>query len=85
MNKKVALICGVSGQDGGYLASFLVNKGYEVWETSRVAEGVSFLNLLKLCVKEKIRFLSMLPEEFRSVLVALRKSQPVDLYYLAGQ
>ena len=29
-NKKVALITGVTGQDGAYLAEFLLNKGYEV-------------------------------------------------------
>jgi GDPmannose 4,6-dehydratase len=85
MNKKVALICGVSGQDGGYLASFLLDKGYEVWGTSRDAQGSSFFNLEKLGIKEDVKFLSMLPEDFRSVLVALRKSQPDELYYLAGQ
>lgn len=85
MNKKVALICGVSGQDGGYLASFLLDKDYEVWGTSRDALGSSFSNLEKLGIKENVKLLSMLPEDFRSVLVALRKSQPDELYYLAGQ
>ena len=33
MNKKVALISGISGQDGSYLAEFLLEKGYEVWGT----------------------------------------------------
>jgi GDPmannose 4,6-dehydratase len=32
-----ALICGVNGQDGSYLAKLLLEKGYEVWGTSRVA------------------------------------------------
>jgi len=85
MNKKVALICGVSGQDGGYLASFLLGKDYEVWGTSRDAQGAAFSNLEKLGVKEDVKLLSMLPEDFRSVLVALRRSQPDELYYLAGQ
>lgn len=30
-----ALICGIGGQDGGYLAKFLLDKGYEVFGTSR--------------------------------------------------
>ncbi len=85
MNKKVALICGVSGQDGGYLASFLLEKGYEVWGTSRDAQGSRFSNLEVLNIKGSIKLLSMLPEDFRSVFVALRKSQPDELYYLAGQ
>ena len=36
---KLALICGVSGQDGSYLARFLIDKGYIVVGTSRDAEG----------------------------------------------
>ena len=33
--KKCALICGVSGQDGSYLASYLLDKNYDVFGTSR--------------------------------------------------
>ena len=33
MDKKVALITGINGQDGSYLAEFLLEKGYEVWGT----------------------------------------------------
>ena len=36
--KKRALICGISGQDGSYLANFLLNKGYKVFGTSRDAK-----------------------------------------------
>ena len=85
MNKRTALICGVSGQDGAYLAQFLLNKGYSVFGTSRDAQGSSFGNLKKLGIKDRIQFLSMAPEDFRSVLVALRKSNPDEIYYLAGQ
>ena len=85
MSKKVALICGVSGQDGGYLASFLLDKGYDVWGTSRDAHGSSFSNLEQLGIKENVKLLSLLPEDFRSVMAALHKSQPDELYYLAGQ
>ena len=35
MDKKVALITGVTGQDGSYLAEFLIEKGYEVHGTIR--------------------------------------------------
>ncbi|MBQ0798499.1 MAG: GDP-mannose 4,6-dehydratase [Porticoccaceae bacterium] len=85
MNKKIALICGVSGQDGSYLARLLIEKNYEVWGTSRDAQGSSFSNLVRLEINEKVNCISMVPEDFRSVLVALRKSQPDELYYLAGQ
>lgn len=82
---KHALICGVSGQDGSYLAHFLLSKGYKVWGTSRDAEGSSFTNLQKFGIKNQIKVISMIPEDFRSVLVALRKSEPDEIYYLAGQ
>ena len=43
-----ALICGVSGQDGAYLAQFLLSKGYEVFGASRDAQMSSFANLQSL-------------------------------------
>ena len=85
MIKKTALICGVSGQDGSFLAELLLSKGYAVFGTSRDAQGSSFSNLRKLGIQNQITFLSMVPEDFRSVLVALRKSKPDEIYYLAGQ
>jgi len=80
-----ALICGVSGQDGSYLAQWLLECGYEVWGTSRDAEGSAFGNLHRLGIRVQVRVLSMVPEDFRSVFVALRASRPDEVYYLAGQ
>ena len=85
MKIKKALICGISGQDGSFLARFLLSKGYQVFGTSRDAQGSSFPNLTRLGIKDQIHFLSMVPEDFRSVLVSLRKSSPDEVYYLAGQ
>ena len=82
---RTALICGVSGQDGSYLAELLLKKGYTVFGTSRDVQGSSFANLQKLGIKDQISYISMVPEDFRSVLVALRKSDPDEIYYLAGQ
>ncbi|MFC3880942.1 GDP-mannose 4,6-dehydratase [Algoriphagus namhaensis] len=85
MNQKTALICGVSGQDGAYLAQFLLDKSYQVYGTSRDAQGSSFRNLKTLGIRDQVHLLSMDPEDFRSVLVAIRKSRPDELYFLAGQ
>ncbi len=85
INKRTALICGISGQDGAYLSQFLLGKGYRVFGTSRDAQGSTFYNLTRLGIKERVELLSMAPEDFRSVLVALRKSNPDEIYYLAGQ
>ncbi len=43
-----ALICGVSGQDGAYLAQFLLDKGYEVYGSSRDAQVSSFDKLVRI-------------------------------------
>ncbi|MFM9916357.1 MAG: GDP-mannose 4,6-dehydratase [Rhizobacter sp.] len=83
--KRRALICGISGQDGSYLAQWLLDHDYEVWGTSRDADGSAFGNLRRLGIRDRVRLLSMVPEDFRSVFVALRASRPDEVYYLAGQ
>ena len=50
MSQKVALICGVSGQDGSYLAALLLSKGYKVFGTSRDVQGSSFFNLKNIVI-----------------------------------
>ena len=82
---KRALICGVSGQDGAYLARFLFEKGYEVYGSSRDAQVASFANILRLGIKDRVRLESVSPTDFRSVLQVLMKVQPDELYNLAGQ
>ncbi|MFC1488318.1 GDP-mannose 4,6-dehydratase [Thermodesulfobacteriota bacterium] len=82
---KKALILGISGQDGGYLARLLLNKGYEVYGTSRDAQVVSFKNLKTLGIIDKIQLESVTPTDFRSVFQALTSIQPDEVYNLAGQ
>ena len=54
---KVALIFGISGQDGAYLANLLISKGYEVHGTSRDAEIAKFNSLLELGIKNNVTFM----------------------------
>ncbi|MDP3584902.1 MAG: GDP-mannose 4,6-dehydratase [Thiobacillus sp.] len=82
---KRALICGVSGQDGAYLAQFLLDKGYEVWGTSRDAQASSFANLSRLGILGRIKTVSMAANDFRSVLQAISQSEPDEIYNLSGQ
>jgi len=82
---KRALICGVSGQDGAYLAELLLTKGYEVFGTSRDAQLASFSNLLHLGVRDRVQTESMAGNDFRSVLQVLMKVRPDEIYNLAGQ
>ncbi len=82
---KKALICGVSGQDGAYLAKLLLEKGYTVVGTSRDAQVSSFRNLLRLGIRDQIKYESLVPTDFRSVLQVISKTQPDEIYNLAGQ
>ena len=83
--KKVALITGVSGQDGAYLAQLLLHKGYQVFGTARDAQTNSFSNLRKLGILNQVHLESMSLNDFRSVLQVLSKVKPTELYNLAGQ
>lgn len=80
-----ALICGISGQDGAYLAQHLLNKGYEVWGTSRDAQASGFGNLVRLGILDRVKTLSMAVNDFRSVLQAVSSSVPDEIYNLSGQ
>lgn len=80
-----ALICGIGGQDGTYLARLLLSKGYEVWGTSRDAQMSDFRGLRQLGVRDAVQLSSMAPTDFRSVLTVFNRVQPDEIYYLAGQ
>lgn len=83
MNK--ALICGISGQDGAYLARLLLSKGYEVYGTSRDAQVNNFTNLKALGIIDQVELCSMVTTDFRSVLQVISRIQPDEIYSLAGQ
>lgn len=80
-----ALIFGVSGQDGAYLAQHLLDKGYEVHGTSRDADLASFRNLERLGIRGKVTTYSAVPTDFRSVIQTVTRVEPSEIYNLAGQ
>ena len=82
---KRALISGISGQDGAYLARHLLNEGYEVVGTSRDAQLSSFSNLQRLGIRDRVQVHSMAPTDFRSVLQTIMRFEPTEFYNLAGQ
>jgi len=83
--KKRALICGISGQDGGLLSKFLLDKNYIVFGTSRDINANNFANLVHLKIKNNVILLNMSPEDFKSVFVTIKESNPDEVYFLAGQ
>jgi len=82
---KRALICGVSGQDGAYLAKLLLDKEYDVYGTSRDVQVSALRNLEYLGIRDRLKLLSMSLTDFRSVLQVLSQVQPDEIYNLAGQ
>lgn len=84
-SKKRALICGIGGQDGPYLARVLLEKGYEITGTSRDAMATSLSNLTRLGIREQVRTVSMAISDFGSVLATIKSVAPDEIYNLAGQ
>ncbi len=82
---KRALICGVSGQDGAYLAKLLLNKGYEVIGSSRDAMASSFPNFRALGIEGRVKTVSMSSTDFRSIIQVLSRYDIEEVYNLAGQ
>jgi GDPmannose 4,6-dehydratase len=82
---KKALIIGISGQDGSYLAELLLKKGYEVHGTSRDADLSNFYGLKKLGILSRVKLHSMSLIDFRSVMQTILQIEPEEIYNLAGQ
>ena len=80
-----ALITGITGQDGAYLARFLLGRGYRVFGTSRDAQSGTRDNLAALGIDGQVAIESMALNDFRSVLQVLSKTRPNEIYNLAGQ
>jgi GDPmannose 4,6-dehydratase len=82
---RTALIIGISGQDGAYLAARLLAKGYAVHGTSRDKELANFANLKALGIFERVRLHSATVTDFRSVVQVIRETQPHEIYNLSAQ
>jgi GDPmannose 4,6-dehydratase len=80
-----ALICGISGQDGSYLAKLLLERGYEVWGSSRDAEQTSFDNARRLGIYDSLRLVSLHLRDMGSTIGLLQRIRPQHIYNLTGQ
>ncbi len=85
MTQKRALICGVTGQDGAYLAQLLLGKGYQVWGTSRKAQTARIANLATLGIADQVQIESMVLVDPQSIRDVVERVQPDEIYHLAGQ
>ena len=84
---KVALITGVSGQDGAYLAEFLLNKGYVVYGAYRRTSSVNFWRLeeLDLLGHERLELVEFDLTDLSNSVRLLERCKPDEVYNLAAQ
>ncbi|NMB56442.1 GDP-mannose 4,6-dehydratase [Candidatus Beckwithbacteria bacterium] len=80
---KKALITGITGQDGSYLAEFLLNKGYQVYGLTRRSSTPSYDRISHIV--DKIELLSGDLFDQHSLIEAVKASNPDEVYNLAAQ
>ncbi len=85
MNKKKALITGITGQDGAYLAKFLLEKNYDVYGTFRRLSTPNFWRLAYLEIEKKIKYIPADLIDNSSLMEAIKISKPDEVYHLAAQ
>ena len=83
--QKSALITGITGQDGAYLANFLLKKNYRVFGTFRRISSPNFWRLLSLNIQDKIQLIPADLIDDSSLKESLRISNPDEVYHLAAQ
>ncbi|MEK6833309.1 MAG: GDP-mannose 4,6-dehydratase [Nanoarchaeota archaeon] len=81
--KKRALITGLTGQDGAYLAEFLLKKGYEVYGMHRRTSMEIFERIQSL--RKRINLIDGDVTDMGSIMSILKEVQPEEIYNLAGQ
>jgi GDPmannose 4,6-dehydratase len=82
---KRALITGVTGQDGAYLAKLLLDRGYEVYGAHRRSASLNLWRLHELGITDQIRLVPFELLEYSNILLAIDKIKPTEVYNLAAQ
>ena len=83
MDRKVAFITGITGQDGSYLAELLLSKGYKVYGMVRRASVDKFERISH--IMDRIELIQGDLLDQYSLISALKKAQPTEVYNLAAQ
>jgi GDPmannose 4,6-dehydratase len=83
MAKKRAVITGITGQDGSYLAEFLLDKDYEVFGLIRRSSTVNFERISHL--QDKLELISGDLLDQKSLVTALQTAKPHEVYNLGAQ
>ena len=82
---KRAIIIGISGQDGSYLAKLLLHKGYQVYGITRDVLEFKDVNLRFLGIRSEIEIIELPVPDKDRILRILKKINPTEIYNLAAQ
>ena len=82
---KKALLTGITGQDGGYLAKLLLSKGYKVFGAQRHNTGKRYWRLDELGITQQIEFVDIDLSEPYNIEKVIDKVEPNEFYNLAAQ
>ena len=82
---KTALVTGITGQDGSYLAKFLLDKGYEVYGTYRRLSTPNFWRLQHMGLFDDVHLIPVDLIDAPSLVEAIKTSKPDEIYNLAAQ
>jgi len=85
MKKKTAIITGITGQDGAYLAAYLLQKGYLVVGLTRSYTSVGLSKLAKLGIENQVEIEECDLMDYSSIIRILQKFSPDEFYNLAAQ
>ena len=83
--EKIALITGITGQDGAYLAKFLIEKNYKVFGFYRRTSSPNIWRLLDLDINDKIHLIPGDMTDMASINNAITQAKPDEIYNLAAQ
>ena len=82
---KKALITGITGQDGPYLAKFLLGKGYEVYGAYKRDANLDLSHLEELGIEHNVKLVPFDLLEFSNIFRTIEKVKPDEIYNLAAQ
>ena len=87
MGKKIAIVTGITGQDGAYLAELLLSKDYIVYGTYRRTSSVNFWRIEELGIKDhgQLHLIEYDLTDLGSAINLIKKHEPDEIYNLAAQ
>jgi GDPmannose 4,6-dehydratase len=85
MKQKTALITGITGQDGAYLAQFLLEKGYKVYGAYRRSSTPNFWRIEALGIADRVSVVCMELTDQSNLYQTIAEIKPSEIYNLAAQ